>query len=66
MKDLFIVVPLIVLFALVAVIAGRENRSREYDERQLLIRGNAYRFGYMTTIVLLAAACEGAVGRSLM
>ena len=57
MKDLFIVVPFIVLFALVAVIAGRENRSREYDERQLLIRGNAYRFGYMTTIVLLAAAC---------
>ncbi len=48
---------IIVIFAVVAFIVSRRDRARQYDERQLVVRGSAYQAAYMVTVVFLAAAC---------
>lgn len=54
--SLFIVMMFLVLVLLCASLSSRKNNLPEFDERQELIRGKAYKTGFFATLILIGIA----------
>lgn len=54
--DVLVYVTIFLIIAVVAVLTRRNSTGKNYDEMQLKIRGDAYKYSAMTMLLLMAAA----------
>lgn|GEM_PF-1854408 len=54
MERLILIVTYVLLFGLIYFLRKKLKKSEHYDEMQLQIRADAYKYAYGTTVVLLA------------
>ncbi len=56
MKDMFAVVIALLLFVVILTLLKRNNgRNKDFDERQALIRGRGYKYGFCALLLAQAA-----------